>query len=326
MHELVDVMIPVHAPDIERLRRYCLPSLIRNLKGIRTITVVVTDDSFERVVTLCGSLPSVEVVAASALVPVLGDAFRSTRRRAALAVAHRLCALLRRAGCDVRYTPALAERGWFHQQVVKLAYADLTPAPYYLAVDADMICARETHVDELFVNGRPIARLYDRIPPSQVGWYRWSATLLSASPYPSQALAMPPFIFVAAEVRSLPEEVNRSAPTRNLVDLLEILVLGRGSVEHPGRQWERLLLMLPWTEYSLYHTYLFKFGRLQEVYELASSLNLLGKAVWDEADIPGWQGVVAAAHSRESFVFTLLQPSLGDQGQLIEQEFPWLRR
>jgi hypothetical protein len=324
MRQLMDVVVPVHAPDLHRLGRYCLPSVLRNLRGVNTISVVVTDNSFEEAAELCSAFRDVKVLHASELVPALGSTLQRPRARAGLATAQSVCALLRRVGRDVRYTPALIARGWFHQQVVKLAYADFTSATHYLAIDADMICARETHVDELVVDGRPIAQLYDRIPPNQDGWYRWAATLLGTVSNPAQALAMPPFIFVSAEVNSLLEEVNRTAPNRRLVDLIELLVLGIPS-ERPSRRWDRLLMMLPWTEYSLYHTHLLKAGRLQDVYETKAQLSLLGRAVWTESDLIGWEGIASAA-VYEGFVFTLVQPSLGDQSRLLEREFPWLGR
>ena len=322
MSETLDVVIPVHAPDIERLTRRCLPSLLRNLSGVHAVSVIVTDGSTEQVRQACVGMSGVRILHAAELVPALDARLGSRRCRAALVAGDLACSLLRRVGRDVRYTPALARRGWFHQQIAKLAYAELTTATHYLAVDADMICARPTTVEELFDDGRPIGELFERIPPSQQAWYGWARSLLGLTDGPARALAMPPLVFIAGEVRAMVDEVLRVAPDQWVPDLVGRLAFGGGPGD-PGYRWQRLLLMLPWTEYALYHTYLHARRSLGETYALESPLRLSGRAVWSDRDLERWVGIEQAA-IRERFVFTLVQPTVDLSAEVLFREFPWL--
>lgn len=189
------VVVPVHRPDHGRLQRLLLPSLVENLVGSYSTIVVSTDGAGDELSELLVDAP-VTVVSSGDVLPAL-DRLRHRSTRARLRAAAAVFGGLRRLRVDVRYTPSYALRGWFQQ----LALANMIETPFYLALDADMICVRKTHVNELLVDDRAPISFYERIPPSQEPWYRWAGDLLGSDP-PTVAMAMPPFTFATDAVRS----------------------------------------------------------------------------------------------------------------------------
>jgi hypothetical protein len=310
------VVVPVHRPDHDRLARLLLPSLLHNLAGPYDIFVIATDGCAAEVRERTSGLP-VRVADGAQVLPALGR-LGSPRGRAALLVVAAMHAALRRAGIGSRYSPRYAERGWFQQQALKLAFAEIVDTRFYLAVDADMICVRPTHIDELVVEGKAPIEHFDRIPPEQVPWYRWAAELLGVEP-PPVAMAMSPFIFATDLVRDLLDRWQ-AAPRARLARAGHQLVYGR-----PRGQTDIWLSLLPWTEYALYHTHLVSTQSTVDYYRHSSDLVLLGNALWHAEERAAWSAV-SSIEQMTPHVFTLVQPSAGIPVAELEATFePILR-
>lgn len=90
-----------------------------------------------------------------------------------------------------------------------------------------------------------------------------------------------------------------------------------GNVDGPA---DLLLSMLPWTEYSLYHTYLHGCGLISRHYRENRGPAMLGNALWSAAEAESWSGR-PSIEQREPHVFTLVQPHAGFAIERLEHEF-----
>src|SRR5687768_33498 len=108
----IDAVLPLTERDAERARRLLIPSIHTNLHCLGRLWVVVPH---RQVKDIRRALPSVEVVSEYDVVPELRVVDRLPVKLALQADRLR------------RWTPSrphMIERGWFKQQLVKLAIAD----------------------------------------------------------------------------------------------------------------------------------------------------------------------------------------------------------
>jgi hypothetical protein len=57
--------------------------------------------------------------------------------------------LFRPEGCRLSKGPGQWISGWFVQQLVKLSIARIVSSPFYLTLDADVMCVRHTEYTDL---------------------------------------------------------------------------------------------------------------------------------------------------------------------------------
>ena len=60
-------------------------------------------------------------------------------------------------------------KGWYKQQVLKLAVAKLVKTKFYLVVDADVFCTKPMTYNSLIVNKKPIFNLKHYNNPALIG-------------------------------------------------------------------------------------------------------------------------------------------------------------
>ena len=164
---------------------------------------------------------------------------------------------------DAEVVPELAggalPHGWYVQQLVKLAIADRIATPFYLTLDADVICVRPTRYDDLVVDGRALAQITKPHHPE------WNDD--------------------AERILGLPRSPRQHGVTPALLARDGVLDLQ----QHLGDDWRaRLLRELPWTEYALYNTFLEGVGRWTDFHSNGGDRCIYGNNVWLASQWPGW--------------------------------------
>jgi len=159
--------------------------------------------------------------------------------------------------------------GWFVQQLVKLAVAGRVRTPFYLTLDADVICARPTRYEDLVVDGRALVQTS---PPNHPEWNDDAERVLGL-PRLRRQYAVTPALLNTGGVRALADYVQRRVRPR-----LRPLVSWRSY----------LLRRLPWTEYALYHTFLMGTGRWDGYHVHGGHEAIYSNCVWMESDFDDW--------------------------------------
>jgi hypothetical protein len=168
-----------------------------------------------------------------------------------------------RARLLARLRMGASAHGWHVQQLVKLAAAELVETDVYLTLDSDVICVRPTAYGDLVRDGRAVAQI---TPPHHPEWNDAAAEILDL-PRSGRQHGVTPAVLARDGVRALQEHVERVS----------------------GEPWRRHLLgRLPWTEYSLYGTFLEGVGRWDELHVDGGEEALYGNGVWIHGQWPEW--------------------------------------
>jgi hypothetical protein len=171
---------------------------------------------------------------------------------------------------ETQLCPSVAhERGWYKQQIIKLAAAELIDTPWYLTLDADVVCVRHLNDKFLFPDGRAI---WQREPVrAHPEWWEGSREVLRVSRK----------LDLDQPVTGVTPALIHSASARDL--LVRLAALDRGC------HWAATLVHLQhlnWTEYSLYWTYLLDVGRVEHLYSDDSSHTPYGgDSVWSKQQL-----------------------------------------
>lgn len=191
-------------------------SLDRYFDILGRLWVVVPDDDLEWMRRRIGARRDSKVIAESALIPELETV---TRRPS----------------------------GWSLQQLVKLAIADRVGTEFYLTLDADVICVQTVTGEELVMDGRAISNRRTGVPFREE-WYDWAERVLGL-PRSQYVHGVTPAVLSRRAVASLQRFLSmKDAPAAGPAALL---------ARWRRKGWRRYLLdQLPWTEYTLYFSYL----------------------------------------------------------------------
>jgi hypothetical protein len=252
---LLDAVLPLTANDVDRAQ-----ILIRSLEAffepLGTCWVVAPDGDVAAV-RVRVPRAGFSVLPESAVIPEIG------RFRAAARLRERL----RIVGPPIH--------GWFVQQLVKLAIADRVATPFYLTLDADVVCVRPTAYDDLVVDGRALVQT---TPPNHPEWNDDAERVLRL-PRSERQYAVTPALLAPQAVAELAAHVERLVRPR-----LRRFV-----------SWRSFLLRnLPWTEYALYHTFLEARGRFERYHVLAGHDAIYSNSVWMAGDFDEWDPAATA--------------------------------
>lgn len=276
----LDAVLPLTAHDVERAQ-ILFRSLEAFFEPLGTCHVVVPD---EEVAVVRPRVPGERyaVVAESDVVPEISW-FRNTAR---------IRARLRIVGPPIH--------GWFVQQLVKLAAADRVQTPFYLTLDADVVCVRPTRYEDLVPGGRALVQTS---PPNHPEWNDDAARVLGL-PRSGRQYAVTPALLrgdaVAALARHLAGRVDPRA--RELA-----LWLPRGRPRQIVASWRSYLLRrLPWTEYAVYGTFVEATGLFDRYHVLGGDHAIYGNGVWIESQFDEWDAE-ATFNRRDGFCFTVVQ-------------------
>jgi hypothetical protein len=172
--------------------------------------------------------------------------------------------------------------GWYVQQLAKMSMADRVDTDFYLTLDADVICMKPVGYDDLIANGRAINQRTreDRHPD----WYRWAERVLG-TPRSCFTHGVTPALLSREAMNDLHKhlEQRESAFARWAGGWLPV---GAGALVGGWRAY--LLRNLPWTEYSLYGTFLDTSGRYDRYHWDGGPSALYARSVWRPDAFASW--------------------------------------
>jgi hypothetical protein len=236
----LDAVLPLRAADCDRAE-----ILFRSLEALFAplgTCYVVAPDEDVRAVHPCVPRGRYLVVPESDVIPEIGR-FRTTAR---------LRAKLRLIGPPIH--------GWYVQQLVKLAIAERIGTPFYLTLDADVICVRPTRYEDLVVDGRALVQT---TPPNHPEWNDDAERVLGL-PRSGRQWGVTPAVLSVDAVRALAAHLG-------------------------GTTWRKFLLKsLPWTEYALYHTFLEQTGLFDRYHAHGGHDAIYSNCVWMESEFEDW--------------------------------------
>lgn len=280
----IDAVLPLTFADVPRFR-ILFRSLVRFYRDRGFLWVVVPDRQLESI--------------RSELAAMCGDALEETDEDVNAASTAkpwiRVCA-------ETTIVPELAAfpllKGWYRQQLVKLAIAEHVESDFYITLDADVVATRALRSESIIVDGRGLCRVYplDLHPD----WYRRSAAVLGLVPKRvGISHNVTPALLNRHAVRELSEHLSRQAQKRDGSRLSFRALKQRfhdARLRHVGRgdfaAWRLCLAAnAPWTEYALYYTYLESTGDFERWhYEATYGLYDRDQSVWrdDAARFDQW--------------------------------------
>jgi hypothetical protein len=268
----IDAVLPLIEADWEQARQLLFPTLIKFFEPLNTLWVIV---------------PPGDVAAARRWMP--DERFR----------------VISETDLIPELDPALAKKfgrrtrcpsGWRLQQVLKLAASRIVSTPFYLCLDADVICARKIAYSDLVTRnrGRIVAR--PRRPKDRLAWYEWTERILGM-PYSNWVVAVTPVLLNADAVDELLtylEDRYGAVP--------EISLIRRG----------------PFTEYLTYFTFLEHSKRLNRYHRVVPD-GISGNCVWWSKDYEGWNPA-KSFQPGENYFFSVWQSRCNpDIDEIVER-------
>jgi hypothetical protein len=263
MDDRLDAVLPLTAGDLPRAQ-LLFRTLDALFEPLGTCHVVAPDSDVDAVAARLPPGPYT-AVAESEVVPEIGW-FRGTAR---------LRAKLHLVGPPIH--------GWFVQQLVKLAAAERVETPFYLTLDADVLCVRPTSYDDLVRDGRALVQT---APPNHPEWADDAERVLGL-PRSARQYAVTPTVLSRSAVSALARHLRGRVDPR--LRRLERR-LPRGRARALVGSWRSFLLRnLPWTEYAVYFAFLERSGLFDRYHLLAGEDVLYGNCVWIESQFDDWE-------------------------------------
>jgi hypothetical protein len=213
---------------------------------------------------------------------------------------------------ETRIVPELAGsrvKGWYKQQLVKLAMAEHVASDYYLLLDADVICARRVRSGDLFDSTKALCHRYHS--RKHDAWYAWAQRVLGMR-RSGWVHGVTPTLLSRHAVGELTRHLNGLPPRPGgwwprLAAGAQRIAGGWGRATERGdepsvHRWRRVLLAsLPWTEYALYFTFLEGTGRFEHFHAHAPR-SLAGDCLWRSDRFEDWQPAARRNSSRPPFM------------------------
>ena len=280
----IDAVLPLTLQDYERsdlLRE----SLRRFFADLGTCWVVVRDDEFDQITTMIKD-SKYRVIPESAIIPELG--FYNFLRRVA----------------SRSHKPT---SGYHVQQLIKLAIAAFVDTEFYLTLDADVICIRPVRASDLISAGRAITHRY---PLSlHLEWYLHAERVLGLRRSGWSHAVTPSLLNREAMLKFQRYLERRVNP---VLRFLAFFLPQRSRLKANLVSWRSYLIRnLPWTEYSLYNTFLEAFDLYESYYAAGSGSMVYGNGVWERGEFPSWDPGANARPDEPNFFFTVVQSHTG---------------
>jgi hypothetical protein len=208
--------------------------------------------------------------------------------------------------------------GWYRQQLVKLEAANRVQSDFYLTLDADVIATQSIDLNALCAAGTaPCGVVFEDLHPR---WYEGAEALIGAR-LPRQGIshAVTPTILHRDAARSLMTHLDQRWNERRFSPGLRGLKqrFGRAyaafadrALRSDLRAWRMLLCCSrPWSEYSLYYSFLEWSGRFAEYHhETKEALYTAERSIWHPQDVARWDPSLLAVPGPP---FVVLQSTAG---------------
>lgn len=143
-------------------------------------------------------------------------------------------------------------KGWYIQQINKLAIAPYIETDFYLTLDADNVCYRKVHYDRLIKDNRAVVNTEPFNHHDD--WYKPSEAVLGMKRSGKNHGVTPSLLSKQAVLDLQVYLEKRINPLLKLTSRLLPRDLMLTKVMNTWRSY--LLRNIPWTEYTLYHTFL----------------------------------------------------------------------
>lgn len=128
----------------------------------------------------------------------------------------------------------LKKKGWVKQQILKIQAAKYTKTNFYLCLDADIICIRDTDYSKLIKNNKPIANI--ELKSYHKKWWNKSQKVLKTPKSNSKnGIGVTPSILITSEVLGLIKHLE---------------------MKYKQSFVKTLCQKKDWTEYTLYWLYI----------------------------------------------------------------------
>lgn len=263
---VIDAVLPVTVADMPRAR-LLLRSLSARFECLGTLYVVAPGHQCGAVESgLAGLCAGVQVLSESEVVPELAW------------LGH--------------------VRGWYRQQLVKLAIANRVSSEFYLTLDADVLCTRRTTLGQLLDHDGACPRAgVSVLPDSHPDWYAHSIKVLGLPAKRTGLLHnVTPALLSREGVLGLQAHLAQRAANKawasGLRGVKQRAAMARFWLRKPTG-FERWRLWLgsstPWTEYALYYSFLESTGRYEAYhFDTERCLYDVQRSVW-KADGPNFQ-------------------------------------
>lgn len=146
---------------------------------------------------------------------------------------------------------------WYRQQVIKLASHRLVETEFYLVLDSDCFFTRETHVEDLVIEGRGVVSYGEGPAYSHRNWYAGCRKLGLKTP--DRKINVTPFL--------MNSEIAKSA--------FEYVASNPESIRKHG-----------WSEYTLYHS----IGVQERLWDSrhVEAEPIIHGAIWHNVDLKHW--------------------------------------
>ena len=169
-------------------------------------------------------------------------------------------------------------KGWFRQQLIKLAIYERVRTPFYMTLDADVLFVRNFDSNSLIRNGKAALNVQRAEDFSRI--YCDDAVALQVKVRETRYRQVERILRCKRNSRYRDRWYGETPVllNRHLVELLANHIQ-----ETSGKAWRRTLLKkLPWTEYPLYFLFAEDSGALERYYRLgtADSVLRLSQSLW----------------------------------------------
>lgn len=287
----IDAVLPLAAKDVDRAA-ILFASLDRFFRPLGRLWVVAADRDVDWIAGRVAAYPRFTVLPESSVVPELTldrrlDAAAPAKKRKLLG-------------------PPIS--GWQLQQLIKLAIADRVETDFYLTLDADVICVGTVEFGDLVVDGRAVSNRRSDVD-FRARWYD-SAQRVLGMERSGYVHGVTPALISKDGMHELHAYLAAKAPVRwwhrPAARVLRVPITQLSG-------WRRYLIQqLPWTEYTLYFTYLEAAGRYDHYHfpGAAGKETLYGGSFWlPEQDFAAWDPA-DVFERRTPFQFMVVQSNL----------------
>ena len=211
--------------------------------------------------------------------------------------------------CEDDVCPSLkGQAGWYKQQILKIAAANVVSTDYYLTLDADIVFKRPTSIQDVFPSGKPILQKMN----ASVHWDWWIS---------SQRI-------LKSSVNLTPESIVMGVTPEFLHRDTCLALQGAIASRNNTPEWDRFLFdsrQVGWTEYSLYWLYVLEQGLERQLYDWSPKQMYDG--IWERKD----RDVLSRRRLRQMFApdsnafFLVAQSNLNLKLSLIQRRIlPYL--
>lgn len=281
----LDAVLPLLRADLDRFQVLDY-SIRRFFECLNTLWIVTPDNEHAELSGLIRE-PRYRVIPESSLIPELPY----YRRIGRVLVSVRL-----------RKNQRL---GWFVQQLVKMAIAPSVETDFYVTLDADVVCVRPIRFDGLVREGRAVTNTTSE--DWHADWYTWSERVLGLK-RSGLTHGVTPALFSKKAMLRLHDYLT--ARVGRPMRALGRLAPSHSPLESACLSWRGYLLrQMPWTEYSLYNTYLEATGQFDQ-FHIAGGVHAVydtDRSVWFADRVCDWN----PADAHQDSYFMIIQSRVG---------------